>query len=94
VKPPGSGWELRFSKRARKDKAKLEQAGLWPGVLEMLEAIRSDPWHSPPPCEKLKGDLAGMLSRRITYTHRLVYEVEPASRIVRILAMWTHYQGC
>ena len=85
-------WELRFSKRAQKDKAKLEEAGLWPGVLEVLKAIQRNPWKTPPPFEKLKGDLVGMLSRRITYTHRLVYEVDQESRIVKILSMWTHYE--
>jgi len=85
-------WELRFSKRAQKDKGKLEEAGLWPGVLEMLMAIQRNPWNTPPPYEKLKGDLMGMLSRRITYTHRLVYEVDQEARIVKILSMWTHYE--
>jgi Txe/YoeB family toxin of toxin-antitoxin system len=91
---PGSVaiWDLRFSKRAQKDKARLEEAGLWPGVMDMLQAIQRNPWHIPPPYEKLRGDLAGMLSRRITYTHRLVYEVDPEARIVKILAMWTHYE--
>lgn len=85
-------WELRFSKRAQKDKVKLDEADLWPGVLEMLKAIQKNPWNTPPPCEKLKGDLVGMLSRRITYTHRLVYEVDREARIVKILSMWTHYE--
>ena len=85
-------WELRFSKRAQKDKARLEEAGLWPEVLDLLKAIQRNPWHTPPPYEKLKGDLAGLLSRRITYTHRLVYEVDEGVRVVKILAMWTHYE--
>jgi toxin YoeB len=85
-------WELRFSKRAQKDKARLEEANLWPGVLEMLKAIQRNPWYTPPSYEKLRGDLAGLLSRRITYTHRLVYEVDQEARIIKILAMWTHYE--
>ena len=85
-------WELRFSRRAQKDKAKLVESGLWSGVLEMLQAIQRNPWHTPPPCEKLKGDLAGMLSRRITYTHRLVYEADQEVRIVKVLSMWSHYE--
>jgi len=84
-----AGWKLRFSRRAQKDKARLEEAGLWPGVLELLQAIQRNPWHTPPPCEKLRGDLSGMLSRRITYTHRLVYEVDQEARIIKVLSMWT-----
>lgn len=85
-------WELRFSKRAQRDKARLEEANLWPGVVEMLKAIQRNPWHTPPSCVKLKGDLAGMLSRRISYTRRLVYEVDQEAWVVKILAMWTHYE--
>ena len=85
-------WDIRLSKRAVKDKAKLEQAGLWPDVLEMLRAIARNPWQTPPLFEKLKGDLSGLLSRRINYTHRLVYEVDPERRIVKVLSMWTHYE--
>ncbi|MYM23683.1 Txe/YoeB family addiction module toxin [Duganella sp. FT135W] len=44
-----------------------------------------------PPFEKLVGDLAGTYSRRINIHHRLVYEVFPDQKIVRILRMWTHY---
>ena len=89
---PIAEWDLRFSKRAQKDKVRLEEAGLWLGVLEMLKAIQRNPWHPPPPYEKLKGDLAGMLSRRITFTHRLVYEVDQEAHVVRVLAMWSHYE--
>jgi Txe/YoeB family toxin of Txe-Axe toxin-antitoxin module len=43
-----------------------------------------------PHFEALKGDLAGLLSCRITYTHRLVCEVDPDARIVKVPRMWTH----
>ena len=36
--------------------------------------------------------MADMYSRRINRQHRLVYEVDTASRIVRIISMWTHYE--
>ncbi|MDK9726142.1 MAG: type II toxin-antitoxin system YoeB family toxin [Sterolibacteriaceae bacterium MAG5] len=38
------------------------------------------------------GDLAGAYSRRINIQHRLVYEVFPKERVVRVLRMWTHYE--
>lgn len=88
--PPGGDWDIRLSRRAMRDKAKLEQAGLWTGVLDMLRALGKNSWHTPPPFEKLKGDLAGLLSRRITYTHRLVYEVDAERRLVKVLSFWTH----
>ena len=54
----------------------------------MLEA---DPFPSPPPFEKLVGDLSGAYSRRINIHHRLVYQVLAEERIVKVLRMWTHY---
>ena len=41
----------------------------------------------------IKGDLAGMYSRRINVQHRLVYQVFEKEKTVRILAMWTHYEN-
>jgi Txe/YoeB family toxin of toxin-antitoxin system len=38
-------------------------------------SIPLNPFANPPPFEKLVGDLAGALSRRINIQHRLVYEV-------------------
>lgn len=43
---------------------------------ELIEILREDPWRSPPPFEKLVGDLVGAFSRRINIQHRLVYQVE------------------
>jgi Txe/YoeB family toxin of toxin-antitoxin system len=40
----------------------------------------------------LVGDLAGAYSRRINIQHRIVYEVFPKEKTVRILRMWTHYE--
>ncbi|PIZ68493.1 MAG: Txe/YoeB family addiction module toxin, partial [Candidatus Marinimicrobia bacterium CG_4_10_14_0_2_um_filter_48_9] len=50
------------------------------------------PFQSPPPFEKLVGDLTGANSRRINIQHRLVYQVLEKERIVKVLRMWTHYQ--
>jgi hypothetical protein len=47
---------------------------------------------SPPPFEKLVGDLAGVCSRRINIQHRLVYQVLTEERVVKVLRMWSHYE--
>uniref|UniRef100_A0A7V6CDM4 Putative mRNA interferase YoeB n=1 Tax=Thermodesulfobacterium geofontis TaxID=1295609 RepID=A0A7V6CDM4_9BACT len=47
---------------------------------------------TPPPYEKLVGDLAGAYSRRINIQHRLVYQVIDEQKVVKILRMWTHYE--
>ena len=85
-------WELVYSKQALKDAKKLKAAGLKPKAEELLEILRADPLQNPPSFEKLIGDLAGAYSRRINIHNRLVYEVFPKQKIVRVRRMWTHYE--
>lgn len=84
-------WTVVFAKAAQKDARKLAEAGLKPRAQALLDLLAVDPWQTPPPFEKLVGDLAGTWSRRINIQHRLVYEVFPDRRVVRVLRMWTHY---
>jgi Txe/YoeB family toxin of toxin-antitoxin system len=85
-------WEVVFSRHALKDAKKLSAAGLKTKAQELLAVLAADPFQSPPPYEKLVGDLAGAYSRRINIQHRLVYEVFTKERTVRVLRMWTHYE--
>ena len=85
-------WVLVYSKQALKDAKKLKAAGLRPKAEELLAVLRVDPLQNPPPFEKLVGDLAGAYSRRINIHNRLVYEVFPKQKTVRVLRMWTHYE--
>jgi len=84
-------WTVVFAKAAQKDARKLAEAGLLPRAQALLDLLAVDPWQTPPPFEKLVGDLAGTWSRRINIQHRLVYEVFPDRQVVRVLRMWTHY---
>ena len=85
-------WQLAYSKHAQKDAKKLAAAGLKAKAMELLDILAADPFQTPPPYEKLVGDLAGAYSRRINIQHRLVYEVFQKERVVRVLRMWTHYE--
>lgn len=85
-------WRVVFTPQAAKDAKKLRRSGLRPKAEVLLEIIRTDPFQSPPPFEKLVGDLAGAYSRRINIHHRLVYQVLRRERIVKVLRMWTHYE--
>ena len=78
-------------------------AGLWPSVAasryilsaqakRLLGILAKNPFQSPPPCEKLAGDLAGAFSRRINIQHRLVIQVYAEQRMVKVIRMWTHYE--
>jgi len=85
-------WRVVYAKHAQKDAKKLVAAGLKSKASHLLGILAADPFQTPPPYEKLIGDLAGLYSRRINIQHRLVYEVFPAQRVVRVLRMWSHYE--
>jgi Txe/YoeB family toxin of toxin-antitoxin system len=85
-------WELCFTGHAGKDAKKLASSGLKPKAQELLEILRNNPFQNPPPYEKPVGDLLGAYSRRINIQHRLVYQVLPEQRVVKVLRMWTHYE--
>jgi Txe/YoeB family toxin of toxin-antitoxin system len=85
-------WQLYYTKQARKDAKKLASSDLRPQAERLLEILKRDSFQSPPPFEKLLGDLDGAISRRINIQHRLVYQVYPEKRAVKIIRMWTHYE--
>ncbi len=87
-----SCWRLVFTKRAQKDAKKVAATGLRDKAQVLLDIVAEDPFQSPPPFEKLVGDLVGAYSRRINIQHRLVYQVLKDDRTVKILRMWTHYE--
>jgi len=85
-------WRLLYTKQAQKDAKRLVAAGLKPKAQELLDLLAADPFRSPPPFEKLVGDLRGAYSRRITIQHRLVYQILEDEHAVKVLRMWTHYE--
>ena len=84
-------WKLVYTKQAQKDAKKLASSGLKPKAQELLALLSEDPYHKPPPFEKLVGDLSGAYSRRINIQHRLVYQVIDDERVVKVLRLWSHY---
>jgi toxin YoeB len=84
---------LLYTKQAQNDAQRLAAAGLKAKAEELLALIADDPFLKPPPFEKLIGDLRGAHSRRINIQHRLVYQVLEQERVVKVLRMWTHYDG-
>ncbi len=85
-------WRVVFTEQAQKDAKRLSGSGLRPKAEELLEILRSNPYQTPPPFEKLVGDLAGAYSRRINVQHRLVYQILEDEHTVKVLRMWTHYE--
>ncbi len=84
-------WKLRYTKQAQKDAKKLKASGLKPKAEELLKLLEDDPFQTPPPYEKLVGDLSGAYSRRINIQHRIVYQVLEEEKIVKVIRMWTNY---
>jgi len=84
-------WRLYYTKAAQKDARRLAEAGLKPRAQALLGVLEANPYQTPPPCEKLMGDLRGAFSRRISIHHRLVYQVVEDEHAVKVLRMWSHY---
>ena len=80
-------YKIIFSKLADKDKKLLKQAGLDEKTMNLLDMISENPYQTPPAYEKLRGNLDGLLSRRISLQHRLVYKVFEDTKEVFIVRM-------
>ena len=85
-------WRLVYTKHALKDAKKIAACGLKNKVQSLLALLEKDPLRTPPPFEKLVGDLAGLYSRRINIQHRIVYQVYRTEKVIKIIRMWTHYE--
>jgi toxin YoeB len=85
-------WRLVYTAHAQRDAKHVSAGGLRPKVQALLEMIAEDPLRTPPRYEKLMGDLSGAYSRRINIHNRLVYQILEPERLVKVLAMWSHYE--
>jgi len=85
-------WRIVYTKQAQKDAEKLAAAGLKAKAQALLALLEENPYQTPPPFEKLVGDLSGAFSRRISIQHRLVYQLLDDQETVKVLRMWTHYE--
>jgi toxin YoeB len=85
-------WQVVFTKQAQKDAKKMSAAGLRPKAEQLIEILCENPYQTPPPFEKLLGELSGAFSRRINIQHRLVYQDLDDEKIVKVIRMWTHYE--
>ena len=85
-------YEVIFMTQAPKDAKKLSVSGLKQKALNLISIIQKDPHQYPPEFEYLKGDMKGLISRRINKQHRLVYEVLESENLIKVYRMWTHYE--
>jgi toxin YoeB len=85
-------WKIVFTKQAQRDARKIAAAGLKPKAQKLLDILSENPFQTPPPYEKLIGDLSGAYSRRINIQHRLVYQILRDIKTVKVIRMWTHFE--
>ena len=85
-------WRLVYTKQAKKDAKKLSRSSLKPQAERILAILKEDPYCTPPPYERLVGDLSGACSRRINIQHRMVYQIIDDIKTVKVIRMWTHYE--
>ncbi len=85
-------WKVVFTKQAQKDAKKLAASGLRLKAEKLLEILKANPYQTPPPYEKLVGDLEGAYSRRINVQRRLVYQILGDIKTVKVIRLWTHYE--
>lgn len=85
-------WRIVYTRQIQEDAKKIASAGLRERTENLIDILSENPFQTPPPFEKLVGDLFGAYSRRINIHHRLVYQVLEEIRTVKVIRMWTHYE--
>ncbi len=85
-------YAIVYTKKAIRDIEKIKAARLAKKTKDLIALIKQNPFQTPPPFEKLVGDLQGAYSRRINIKHRLVYEVLEAEKTVKVISLWSHYE--
>ena len=86
-------YTLKYHKKALKEITKLKENNLDIKAKRLIDLIKENPYQTPPPYEKLTGDLKGLYSRRINIQHRLVYQVFETEKIIKIISLWSHYEN-
>lgn len=80
-------YALRFTREAQKDFDKLS-----PKLREKLRRILTEVLAvAPHDGKRLRGDLAGFYSLRLTYQDRILYVVDETSKTVCVHRCRTHY---
>ena len=84
-------WEIYYSPDAQKDLRKLPSMdrAIKENFLKSKEKLEANPY--PIGCKKLRGSLKGKFSLRINDQHRLVYEIFPEEKIIKVVSILNHY---
>ena len=86
-------YKIQYHKKAVKEIQKLKENRLSEKAKSLIDLIKINPYQTPPPYEKLTGDLKGLYSRRINIQHRLIYKVDEDKQIIKIISLCSHYEN-
>jgi len=91
-KNSGIIYKINLSKQAEKDAKKILATNLDAKLKKIINELKADPFNESYHYEKLKYELSGKHSKRISYQHRLVYSVDEKNKVIYIYRMWSHYE--
>jgi len=83
-------YSIVYDKEVNRHLKNLKGAKLLPKAMQLLNDMKADPFVVPPPFKQLRGELAGMYSRRINQKHRIFYAVDEDAKEIHVLSMWNH----
>ena len=89
-------YKVTFSKKASKDRKELIREGYEEKLNQIFSELAKNPL--APPSKPLRGEAAGLMSRRLNVKDRIVYEVKPIDDPsydgeVVLIRLRTHYKG-
>lgn len=85
-------YNVYFKSSAKNDLKKIKQSNLKKNFLEIVQALKDDPFKQTQAFEKLVPKEKGRYSRRINHKHRVVYTVDEENNSVYIYSCWSHYE--
>lgn len=86
-------YKIEYHKKAVKEISKLKENKLDEKAKKLIDLIKENPYQTPPPYEKLTGDLKNFYSHRINIQHRLIYQIYEKEKIIKIISLWSHYEN-
>ncbi|GHP14136.1 addiction module protein [Lentilactobacillus fungorum] len=86
-------YRIKINSSAKADLKKINRSHLKDSFLEIISALKSDPYQPTQSFEKLQPYHNGFYSRRINEQHRVIYKVDGVNHVVKIFAAWTHYDA-
>ena len=61
-------YEIVYTKKVIKDIEKVKQSSINKKVKNLIEVIKNNPYQTPPPYEKLLGDLERCIFKEVKFT--------------------------